>query len=47
LIASKREEHNQPLMARFEDHSNIPPPDPGDLVARMQYVLQGKEGKGI
>jgi len=47
LIASKRESHHPSLLKRFMDNRDMPPPDPGDLVARMQYVLQGKEGKGI
>lgn len=47
LIASKRESHHSPLLERFMDNRDISPPDPDDLIACMQYDLQGKEGKEI
>jgi len=47
LIASKRESHHPPMLERFMDNRDMPPPDANDLVACMQYNLQGKQGKGI
>ncbi len=47
LIASKREAHHPSLLERFTDNRDMPPPDPDDLVACMQYDLQGKQGKEI
>ena len=47
LIASKRESHHPSLLERFTDNRDMPSPDVDDLVACMQYDLQGKEGKEI
>jgi len=47
LIAGKREAHHPPMLERFTDNRDMPQPDPDDLVACMQYDLQGKEGKEI
>jgi len=47
LIASKRESHHPSLLERFTDNRDMPQPDANDLVACMQYELQGKQGKEI
>jgi len=47
LIASKRESHYPSLLERFMNNRDVPPPDPDDAVACMQYDLQGKEGREI
>jgi len=47
LISSKRESHHPSLLERFTDNRDMPQPDANDLVACMQYELQGKQGKEI
>jgi len=47
LIASKREQHNQPWMERFMVTRALPKPDANDVMACMQYNLQSKEGRDI
>lgn len=47
LIASKREQHNQPWMERFMGNRDLPKPDANDVMACMQYNLQSKEGRDI
>jgi len=47
LIASKRESHHPPMLERFMDNRDMPPPDPNDAVACMRYDLQSKEGREI
>lgn len=44
LIASKREQHNQPLPERFANNRDRPEPDPDDAVACMLYNLTGQGG---
>jgi len=47
LIASKREQHNQPWMEHFMVNRALPKPDANDVMACMQYNLHSKEGRDI